>query len=200
MSHLRISLPNPCGEKWDSMVPHGCNRICARCATTIHDLSNCTPDEVDALLSLPEPVCVRVRQGPGREAATRKSASGRFRRVVVAATVSIGMFAISGAATADGDTPRGIIAGLVWGSTAQTKVTAIAADGTRHEVRTDRKGRYRIRRLAPGTYDIEFSYGETMWKGKPVVVENERVTYINTTDPDAPIIVGVMTRSDDIEF
>jgi hypothetical protein len=182
------------------MLPLGCNRFCSRCATTIHDLEKCTPDEVEALLSSPEPVWVRVRKGRGREVATRSEPNGKFRRVVVAAAASIGMLAMSSAAIAAAEGPEGIIAGSIYGATGQTKVVAIAADGTRHEVKTDRKGRFRIKHLAPGTYDLEFSYGDTVWTGKSVVVEDERITYYNTSDPDAPIIVGVMSRGLDYDL
>ncbi|MXO59407.1 hypothetical protein GRI89_07620 [Altererythrobacter salegens] len=193
MNELRIALPRPCDENWEEMKPVGCNRICERCSTTIHDLANYSPDEVDALLGSREPVCVRVQQGPDRVAATRNGGGGRFQRVVIAAAASISMLAMGSTATAKEDELEGVIAGQVWAAGENVVVTAIAADGTRYEVQTDRKGRYRIKHLPFGTYDLEFSQGERTWTEMAVVVKDERITYRNSQDPDI-IIVGVMTR------
>lgn len=200
MSDLRICFPKPCSQKWEEMAPDGCNRYCSRCTTTIHDLANYTPDEGEALLASPEPVCVRVKLNGDPEVATRPGGSGKIRRIVISAAASAGLLAMSSAAIAAKDGPEGIIAGVVHGSYARIKVVAIGADGLRHEVTTDRKGRYRIKHLPPGTYDLEFSYDEFLWTAKSVIVKDEKITYLNTFDPDAPIIVGVMTRDLDAYF
>jgi hypothetical protein len=197
MKDLLVNLPQPCSENWDEMAPDGCNRICARCTTTIHDLANYTLEEAEALLSSPEPVCVRAQLGPDRTVALRPGGNGKLRRMVVAVSASIGVIAMSSAAIAAKTGPEGIIAGVVYLADPETKVTAIAADGTRHEVTTDRKGRYRIKHLPVGTYELEFSWGETVWKGAQAVVRDGKITYVNTGNPDAPIIIGVMTRSGD---
>ncbi|MBO9497970.1 MAG: hypothetical protein J7496_02890 [Novosphingobium sp.] len=197
MHDLLVNLPQPCSEKWDDMAPKGCNRFCAQCSTTIHDFANYTFEEAEALLSSPEPVCVRAQLGNDRTVALRPSGNGKLRRIVVAASASIGMIAMSSAAIAAKTGPEGVIAGMVYSADPKTRVTAIAADGTRYEVTTDRKGRYRIKHLPLGTYELEFSSGETVWKEAAAVVKDEKITYVNTGNPDAPIIVGVMSRAGD---
>jgi hypothetical protein len=194
MRDLQISLPKPCSEKWERMAPDGCNRFCSHCAKTIHDLSNCTPDEVDALLSSPEPVCVRAKLETDGSVETRAVSQGALRRVFVATSVSLGLMAVSNAAIATEDQPEGIIAGQVFAFSSRVTVTAIAADGTRREVKSDRKGRYRFKHLPPGKYDLEFSDGEKVWTGHSIEVEDGKITYFNSSDPNM-IIVGVMSRA-----
>jgi hypothetical protein len=200
MNDLPVIFPKPCSEKWDEMAQDGCNRFCARCTTTIHDLANYTFEEAEALLSSPEPVCVRAQIGADRAIVLQPGRSGKLRRMVVVATASVGLMAMSSAAIATKRGPEGMIAGIIYEMDERTAVAAIGADGARHEVKTDRSGRFRIKHLAPGTYQLEFTNANSTWSGETVVVHDERITYTNTSNPDVEYIVGTFSRAPERPF
>ncbi len=52
MRDLRVSFPKPCDERWEAMAPEGRARLCARCDTVVHDLSQFEPDEAGLTVTL----------------------------------------------------------------------------------------------------------------------------------------------------
>lgn len=60
MKELRVSFPEPCGEKWEEMPVSGCNRHCASCDKIIYDLSQMAFDDVETLLTVKPDACVRA--------------------------------------------------------------------------------------------------------------------------------------------
>lgn len=111
-------------------------------------------------------------------APARKS---NIRRLAVTIAAAIGLLAMSSAAIAE---TAGTISGFVFKlSVKKTKAAAIAADGTRYEVTVKRNGYYRINNLPPGTYELEFSQGETMWFDG-AEVKSAKETVVNTTNPN----------------
>ncbi len=70
MRDLRVSFPKLCDEKWETMTPVGCARVCGRCDKPVHDLSRCTLLETEALLRRNPDTCVRARiDGDGADPA-----------------------------------------------------------------------------------------------------------------------------------
>src|SRR4051812_35882882 len=100
MADLRVSFPKPCGEKWDEMSPDGCNRHCARCEKTIHDLSRVTFEEAELMARSGREVCVRAEIGPGNTVMLKPGRSTR--RMVAMVGASMGIMAASGQAAAAG--------------------------------------------------------------------------------------------------
>ncbi|WP_309611344.1 hypothetical protein, partial [Sphingomonas sp.] len=83
MSDIRVSFPEPCGERWDDMQPAGCNRHCDSCDKVIHDLSQMTIDDVEALVwTDPEP-CVRAHVDRDGFVATKSSVNPRRLAIAV---------------------------------------------------------------------------------------------------------------------
>lgn len=108
---------------------------------------------------------------------------GRAVGVVLASSLlSVMLFAQSGEVSLRGQVsdPSGAIVPAV-------TVTAVAADGTRHETQTDAEGRYTFRDLPPGTYTVEIQLqgfadfsqpGVLVAPGQPQVVDAQLVVYL----------------------
>lgn len=146
MSDLHISLPNPCGEKWDAMATEGCNRHCAVCSETIHDVSRLTVAEVERLLESREKVCVRARiSSDGRVENEGFAKTGRQIRAIVGASLGLAVAACQTGAV----TPLYVISGQ---ADAGMRVTVSGDNGIRKSARTDRHGRFKIPNLSSGRY------------------------------------------------
>ena len=193
MKELRVSFPKPCSENWDAMTPKGRNRFCARCAKTIHDLSAYSFDEAAPLLQAGEEICVRARLTRAGGVTLRSGSTGKRGRIMLAVAASIGMAALSNPALADKRDPEGTIAGTVvmgW----RTLVTVTGPDGRQYTAQSKINGRYKIKHLPPGPYKIDFlEDGETRWNGGEIIVVDRKTVKHQTTNPNPPIIIGVIT-------
>ncbi|WP_432770437.1 MAG: carboxypeptidase regulatory-like domain-containing protein [Sphingopyxis sp.] len=195
MKDLRVSFPEPCAEKWDAMAPAGCNRACGRCETTVFDLSEYDVDQVETLLATGGRVCVRAHVDAGGGVRLKSPSSGNARRVVLAMGASAAMLMTGGqAAAVDERQPGGAIAGTIDTSWPfNMTITAKGDDGREYRGKVKKNGRYKIKKLPPGTYslDVQGGCGDPWSSGKVTVREREAVQH-NATDPNDCIIVGMI--------
>ena len=200
MTDIEVAFPEPCTEAWEDMAPAGCNRLCAACEKTIHDLSAMTLREAEALLTQPEPPCVRARIAPdGTVALARGSGANRNGRRLVAAVSASMTLATAACQTPLGAvSPRFEISGETysWYSSQQTRL--VAADGRVRRPSLSKDARFRFSNLTPGTYTVSYTdmCGETH-VGAPVTVTDEDVDVGMFRWEEECVIVGVMVRADE---
>jgi hypothetical protein len=189
MVDLEVSFPKPCDERWDGMQRVGCNRHCASCDTIVHDLEAYRFDEIAALVSRGEEVCVRARIGADGEVAL-KPGGRRTGRLILAA--SAGMLAITSPAYAQ---PKGKIVGKVDGH----QVIATDEAGRRYRAALRQDGRFWFRGLPPGKYVVSAHGCTEPWTVGTATVRGGKVELPPSFDPKADecIIVGVIVRKPD---
>jgi hypothetical protein len=195
MRNLRVSFPKPCDEKWEAMTPAGCARVCARCEKPVHDLSNYTLDQAEALLRRNPDTCVRSRIDGDGFVALKPSRRGDARRMVIAVAATAGLLAASASAFAKPDRPGGAIAGTVEASEFPVRVTATGTDGRtfRTKVKGNDNGRFRISNLPAGTYTLTFipECGRKMTVEHVVVGTGETIVP-DVRNPDECIVIGLL--------
>ena len=192
MRDVEVSFPKPCSEQWDAMAIAGRNRLCARCDTVVHDLSALTFDEAQALLRRAPDSCVRATVNVCGEVALKVS-GGSLRQMVVALGASVGLLAGGAPVAAAERHDRASIAGTLTTSDWNTRVTATSADGKSYRTRVKQNGKYRLKRLPPGTYSLTFtpSCGDP-WSVDAVKVAVDQPLALDTTDPNPCIVVGAI--------
>jgi len=191
MPDLRVSFPKPCSEQWEDMAPVGRDRICARCDKVIHDLSQCTIEQAEALLRAGTETCVRARIDADGVVALAPSRS--MRRMVLAAGAAASLLAAVEPAVARQKGPQGVIAGKIRTNDWNTRVTATAGDGKSYNARVKPDGRYRLKKLPAGTYTLTFvpACGNS-WTIDRIVVSDSEVAVPETPDPNECIIIGML--------
>jgi hypothetical protein len=150
---LKVSFPQPCSETWDAMRTDGCNRFCDRCEKTIHDLSRLTIDEVEELARSGD-ICVRAEIGAGG-AVKLKGGRHSGRRMFATIGASVGILAASSQAAAAEKPKLGAIKGAVAGSCGVDRITATASDGRVYRAKVGFNGRYKVKRLPAGSYEVK---------------------------------------------
>lgn len=196
MSDLRISFPDPCGESWDSMQPSGCNRVCAACSETVHDLSKLTAREAEGLLREPGKHCVRAQVGPDGALRLRPETSGRSRRVMVAVSASVGLLASACETVPSTTAPTGAIVGQVGRFSMMTTVIAVSDDGRERRARVHPDGSYRLERLPYGSYSLRFIGDCENWQGERITLREREHSVETPANMPQCVIVG-MARIDD---
>jgi hypothetical protein len=93
MPDLRVSFPKPCDETWEAMTPSGCDRVCARCDHVVHDLSQYTLAEAEALLGANPGSCVRAQIGADGAVALKPGRGGKAGRMMIAVAATAGLLA-----------------------------------------------------------------------------------------------------------
>ena len=69
---MKISVPKPCNENWDKMLPEDQGRFCLKCTKTVVDFSNKTKEEVHAFFrETTEKVCGRFESSQLEQVKTR---------------------------------------------------------------------------------------------------------------------------------
>lgn len=58
---IKISIPSPCHENWDGMIPNEKGRFCASCQKTVHDFTNLSDREIASVLKNSKNACGRFR-------------------------------------------------------------------------------------------------------------------------------------------
>lgn len=191
MSDLRVSFPKPCGEKWDAMRPEGCNRFCDKCEKTIHDLSRLTLEEAERLASSGGEICVRAQVSSRGVVELRPGRSTR--RMVAAIGASVGILTASGQAAAAEEPKLGAIKGEVLGSCGGMIVSATAADGRTYHAKVGPNGRYKVKRLPAGRYEVTTEVGPEPPKASEVIVEAGSTAKLDLEDPlNYCIVVGML--------
>lgn len=197
MNDVRISFPDPCGESWDAMQPSGCDRVCAACSETVHDLASLTVNEAEALLRKPGKHCVRAQVGPDGALNTRPDPSGRSRRILVAMTASVGLFASACETVPSATTPTGTIVGTVGRFSGVTSVRAVSEDGRRRQAKVRADGSYRLERLPYGTYSLSYVDSCGASEGERITLREAEHSVEARTDTLDCVIVGMAKVEDD---
>lgn len=193
MSEERFIFPAPCREQWSAMTPNAQGRFCSRCATTVHDLSKLSAAETAALIDSGQPICAKARLDRNGHALVGGEGGRKTRLFPAAIGAALALALSSSAALAKERRPEGAIAGRVEYGSSTSTVTAIGADGVRHTAKVGRYGKYKIKHLPPGVYQIEFfESDENRWSGGQIVVADRKSTICNTINPNPPIIVGLV--------
>jgi hypothetical protein len=197
MPDLRVSFPRPCDEKWEAMTPAGCARICARCDKPVHDLSQYSVGEAEALMRRDSGACVRARVQRDGSLALKPSRRGDARRMMIAVAASAGLLAASAPAMAKKDRRPGAIAGKVEYPWYRTQVVATGANGQTFRARVKRSGNFRISHLPSGTYSITFrpDCGNS-WTVENVIVGGGETIVPSTRDESSCIMVGMLRIED----
>lgn len=138
------------------MQPVGCNRFCATCSETIHDLSELTLQEAEALLRRPGKHCVRAQVKPDGALVLRPDHSGRTQRILVAVGASVSVIASACETLPQPASPMGSIVGKT-GLSAVNSVKAVADDGRSYRTKVRADGSYRFKRVPYGTYSVQFN-------------------------------------------
>ena len=195
MADVRISFPKPCDEPWAEMTPAGCDRVCGRCARTIHDLRHYSIEEVEALVRRDPDTCVRASVATDGTVTLKR---GGTRRMIATIGATVALLASPHAVSAKEKKPRGTIAGRVADVDWSTKVVATGSDGTTYRAKVEGDGRYAIKHLPAGSYRLVFtpSCGEP-WIVDSVVVADDAAVNADTKDPNQCIIVGMVRIEDD---
>jgi hypothetical protein len=200
MSDLIVSLPSPCGEKWEGMAVSGCNRHCAACDTVIHDLSLMTVGEAENLLAAKEEICVKAIVRPDGTVRTAKTRTRTSRRMVTTVGVSLSLATAACQTASPQVSPRYEVAGQVklenWSSTA--KLVSATGKTYSFSIRSDRK--FRFANLRPGTYTL-FFYGSCNEEHKIeniVVHDDLNLGELEWNDEGDCIIIGKLKPTGDI--
>jgi hypothetical protein len=193
MADLRVSFPQPCDERWEGMAKAGCTRICSRCDTAVHDLSQYDLDEAEALLRSSADICVRAQIDADGTVALRAGQQGSGRRMVVAAAVSAALLTAGQPAFARQERPGGAIAGHVWAAGYRVRIEATSQSGMTFRTRVKANGRYHLRHLPAGTYSLRFvpACGDD-WTIENVVVGAGLSNVPEGTRQGGCIVVGLL--------
>ena len=197
MSDLRISFPDPCGESWDAMQPSGCDRICATCSETVHDLAKLTVQETEALLREPGKHCVRAQVGPDGAVNLRPGPSGRSRRMLVAVSASVGLFASACETLPSAGTPTGTIVGTLPPYSGVFSVRVVSDTGRVRQARVGADGSYRINRLPYGAYSLRFINNCGSYEGERITLREAELAVEAPEDVQDCIIIGMAKIEDD---
>lgn len=194
MKDLRVSFPKPCSEQWGAMRPAGCNRFCERCEKTIHDLSKLTIEEAEVLACAGGEICVRAEVGSDGLVRLRRGESGNARRML-AIGASVGLLAASAQASAAEEPRLGAIKGEVAGSCGGS-ISATAADGRVYYGKVGINGRYKVKRLPAGSYQVRLGDVNTQFPGEirtngEINVEAGRTSVLNLNNPNC-IVIGMI--------
>ena len=182
MADTHIEFPEPCLEDWNAMHPLGRARRCDSCDAPVHDLTQYTPEEADALLAgAGGPACLRAHIAADGRVLTRPSRVGKLLTAAVAAPAIFIALAATGAAA---DPTTGAISGSVKAvRSAPLTVTAIAA-GVRRSAPVAGDGAYRLDQLPPGAYRLEFTVRKAVWWAVDRVAV--RANYVTVRKADMP--------------
>ena len=191
MKDLRVSFPKPCSEPWDAMRAAGCARHCASCDRVVHDLRQMTIDEIEALAAGGERVCVRAELNRTGEVRLKSAPRPFARRMIVAVSAAAGLVGAPAQASL-GERHKGSIAGKLDGATCRTGVVAIGPDGRRYSATVGPTGRFKVKRLPDGVYELvaPSNIDDGEWTVGRAVVTGGKKTILNGDDPESCIIVG----------
>jgi hypothetical protein len=190
MSDLRVSFPTPCTQRWDDMERSGCNRFCATCCQTIHDLAELTPEEAEGLLKEPGN-CVRAQVRPDGILVLRPSRSANQRRVLLAVGASIGLFASACDSLPQSALPTGLIVGKVAPQSGAKSVKAVSGNGRTYRTKVLADGSYRFKPLPYGSYSLKFVSDCGIWSGDRVILRESQLSVGEPSETEDCIIVGM---------
>lgn len=179
------------------MQPSGCDRICATCSETVHDLAKLTVQEAETLLREPGKHCVRAEVGSDGALNLRPGTSGRSRRMLVAVSASVGLFASACETVPSTAAPTGTITGTVGRFSTATSVRAVSADGRRRQTKVRADGSYRLERLPYGTYLLSFIDSCGTLEGERITLREPEHSVEVPADVLECVIVGMAKVEDE---
>jgi hypothetical protein len=179
------------------MEPAGCNRFCAVCSETIHDLAELTVQEAEALLRKPGKHCVRAQVGPDGALTLRPSPLGHSQKVMVAVGASISLLASACASSPKVASPTGVISGKVDTWSNVQSVEAIDDNGNTYRAIVRADGSYRFKRLPYGTYSLKFTDLCGVWNGQRVILNENAHAITEPLSSADCVVVGMAEFEDD---
>ena len=179
------------------MQPSGCDRICATCAETVHDLAKLTVQEAESLLREPGKHCVRAQVEPDGALTLRPGPSGRSRRMLVAVSASVGLFASACETMPSDAAVTGAIVGTVGRFSSVTSVRAVSDDGRERRTQVRADGSYRLERLPYGSYSLRFTGSCGDWEGERVILQEGEHSVEAPVDMPECVIIGMAKIEDD---
>lgn len=188
-----VIFPAPCEEPWERMSDKGISRFCERCSTTVHDLQAYSPTELNALLGQLGKVCVRARLNERGEISLRPVDARPVRKFVATLGGGLALMSASAPVAAKPKEPNGEIAGTVTDSDWATYVTAKSDDGKTYATKVKRNGKFKLKNVPPGTYQLSYSAAcAEPWDGEKVVVEKGKTTDAHASENYGCIVVGLI--------
>jgi hypothetical protein len=180
------------------MQPSGCNRFCSTCSETIHDLSELTSQEAEALLRQPGQHCVRAQVvGPDGALALKPGRLGYQRKILVAVGVSISLLTSACETLPRGSSPMGLIVGKVDPRSGVKSVTATSYDGRTYRTKVFGDGSYRFRPLPYGPYSLKFNDDCGGQDGGQVILQESEHSVEVSPSTQVCIVVGMVKIEDD---
>ena len=195
MSDVRISFPSPCSESWDEMRPSGCNRFCATCSKTIHNLSDLAAHEVERLLRDPQSQCVRAEVRPDGTLLLKPNGRNQ-RKIMIAVGASVSLFTSACETLPHATSPTGLIVGKVDPTSGVKSVRAIDENGRTYRTKVLDDGTYRFKPLPYGSYSLKFVSDCGSWNGDRVVLQESERSVAEPSDTQGCIIVGMAKIED----
>ncbi len=187
---VRVLLPRPCPERWETMTPTGLHRACAKCNKVVHDLSQYDVAQVEKLMREESDSCVRARIDRFGVVETKAEPTATIRRMIAAVGVSAGLL-ISQPVLSRGSDGEGSIVGHAGAEEFRSKIVAKDKEGNSFKARVRSNGTYRIKNVPPGTYTLEMS-GCSSWAIEGVVVGHGETVAPEPKDDDRCIVVGLL--------
>jgi hypothetical protein len=189
----QIVFPKPCTEDWDQMTPEGRARFCDACGKPVHDLTEYTPEEVQALLTGEAGLaCMRATIRADGQVLTRPSLSGA---VLTAGVITPALSSFLDAHPVSAHPGHGAIAGTIAQASRWDVADIVAtAAGVHRSTRTDGQGRYILDNLPPGSYQLDFSLGSVRWSVSDLGVAAGELTVCDSGPPRMPRRPGTSPR------
>jgi hypothetical protein len=196
MADLRVAFPNPCSEPWEGMAPRGCNRHCASCDKTIHDLSALELAEVEDLLESGEGVCVRARVG--KDGIVKLADAAHGKRRMIAAVGALATLATAACQTVPPESERpnrfyisGILPDYYDG-----KPVVRSNDGQAwHVAQAYRSAAFRVPDLYPGVYSVTYTACGRERVLDNIVIRDSSIE-LGQLEGDDCIVVGLIVPAD----
>ena len=85
---MKITIPKPCHENWETMTPNEKGRFCSVCSKTVKDFTASTDEEIIKHIKSDPGICGRFMEGQ----------LGRELSFSVISTLTFGLFVLSGVA------------------------------------------------------------------------------------------------------
>jgi hypothetical protein len=83
---MKITIPKPCHENWETMTPDEKGRFCSVCSKIVHDFTNASDEELIGRLTSGDNICGRFRDDQ----------LGRNLNFSITGKIALGLLGVSG--------------------------------------------------------------------------------------------------------
>src|SRR5690349_6727693 len=197
----RVTIPIRCDADWSAMPGTDRVRHCAQCGKHVYNLSAMSRREAERLIeSTGGRLCARIYQRPDGSILTQNCPQGirelsrrLARRVSWAMSAVLGLppvaaqqisqagIAVSMIARTNADAAA--VSGLIFDVTGTplrgATIEFLQAKSVKAQVRSGSDGRYRLRTLTPGTYEVRITAPGFHSETKPLALSAEKVAQLN---------------------